>query len=78
MRVKENVMGDDINGLILKLQHALNKKYGKHFKKFYLTKHIEKSDNWEGLIHSSEKGERNVEYFSISQEEVIKDEKIFH
>ena len=32
-------MDEDINRLILQLKSQLNKKYGRHFKKFYLSKH---------------------------------------
>jgi len=70
-------MEEDINKLILNLQQALNRKYGEDFKRFYLTKQIDEN-NWEGLIHTSEEGERNVVYYTILKDEVVEDEKIFH
>ena len=68
-----------INKLIIELQTALAEKYGTNFKKFYLTTHIEDKELWEGLISSkTEEGERNVEYFTLQNNIVIQDEKIFH
>ena len=73
-------MDEDINKLILQLQIQLHKKYGRHFKKFYLSKHID-SDKWEGLISSKdeeggEEGERNAEYYSINENKIVKDDKL--
>jgi len=71
-------MEAEISKLILELQKALDKKYGRHFKKFYLVRGTEDSDKWEGLINSKNNEERNVEYYSILDKKVVKDEKIFH
>jgi hypothetical protein len=69
-------MDEDINKLILQLQLQLNKKYGRHFKKFYLSKHID-SEKWEGLISSKdEEGGRNAEYYTINENRIVKDDKI--
>ena len=69
-------MDEDINKLILQLQIQLNKKYGRHFKKFYLSKHID-SEKWEGLISSKdENGSRNAEYYSINENRIVKDDKL--
>ena len=71
-------MDEDINKLILQLQIQLNKKYGRHFKKFYLSKHID-VDKWEGLISSSnEEGERNAEYCSINDNTIVKDDNLIY
>jgi len=66
-------MDEDINNSILQLKSLLNKKYGRHFKKFYLSKQID-NDNWEGLISSIDKeGERNAQYYSINENTIVKD-----
>jgi len=71
-------MDEDINKLILQLQSALDKKYGRHFKKFYLTKQIG-NDKWEGLISSSDEEERrNAEYYSITKKGIIKDNSLVY
>ncbi len=71
-------MDTDIDKLIIDLQTALSNKYGRHFKKFYLTKGMEENEEWQGLIHYSNEGERQVEYYNIENEQVVKDEKLFH
>lgn len=71
-------MDENINKLILQLQTQLNKKYGRHFKKFYLTKHID-GDKWEGLISSkNEEGGRRAEYYSINENTIVKDDKLIY
>lgn len=66
-------MDEDINNSILQLKSLLNKKYGRHFKKFYLSKQID-TDNWEGLISSlDEEGARNAQYYSINKNTIVKD-----
>lgn len=71
-------MDEDINKLILQLQVQLNKKYGRHFKKFYLSKHID-TDKWEGLISSKdEEGGRNAEYYTITENTIVKDNKLIY
>ena len=72
------MMEDNIEELIIHLQDALDKKYGRHFKKFYLTKQID-NDKWEGLISSSdEEGRRNAEYYSINEKGIIKDNSLVY
>ena len=39
---------------------------------------MEESEDWQGLIHYSDEGERKVEYYNIENQEVVKDSKIFH
>ena len=66
-------MDEDINNSILQLKSLLNKKYGRHFKKFYLSKQID-NDNWEGLISSlDQEGARNAQYYSINENTIVKD-----
>lgn len=66
-------MDEDINNSILQLKSLLNRKYGRHFKKFYLSKRID-DDNWEGLISSlDEEGSRNAQYYSINENTIVKD-----
>ena len=72
------IMEDNITEIILQLKEALTTKYGRHFKKFYLTSNIEETKDWEGLINYTEEGERNVEYYTIKNHTVVKDDKIFH
>ncbi len=71
-------MEEDIDKLIINLQTALFKKYGENFKRFYLIKNPDEHQEWEGLIHYNEEGERQVKYYNIKNQEVIKDDKIFH
>jgi len=71
-------MDEDINKLILQLRSQLNKKYGRHFKNFYLTQGAENSD-WQGLISSvDEVGGRNAEYYSINENTIVKDNKTIY
>ena len=71
-------MEKNIDELIVNLQSALLKKYGENFKRFYLIKNPNESQDWEGLIHYNDEGERQVKYYTIKNQEVIKDDKIFH
>tara|TARA_B100001769_G_C22112498_1_gene602346 strand:+ start:2477 stop:2689 length:213 start_codon:yes stop_codon:yes gene_type:complete len=70
-------MGDNIDKLIIKLKKELTKEYGNNFKKFYLVNNEDKKE-WEGLISTTNEGERNVQYYTVEKKEVIKDEKLLH
>ena len=71
-------MEDNIEELIIQLKGALDKKYGRYFKKFYLSKQIN-TDEWEGLISSSdEEGKRNAQYYSINEKEIVKDPTLIY
>lgn len=71
-------MDKNIDKLIVELQKALSTKYGRHFKRFYLIKGGGETEEWQGLIHSSDEGERQVEYYNIENQQVVKDNKVFH
>ena len=67
-------MEEDLNQLIIQLKVALNKKYGKNFKKFYLINEAEKNP-WTGLISSADpSGNRNAEYYTVNEKEVLIEE----
>jgi hypothetical protein len=70
-------MSDKIDKLIFELKEELSQKYGEEFEKFYLVNN-KNSPQWEGLISTNQDNERNVQYYTVTEEDVIKDEILFH
>lgn len=70
-------MSNKIDKLIFELKEELSQKYGEDFKKFYLVNN-KNSDQWEGLIATNKDKERNVQYYIVTEQNVVKDEKLFH
>ena len=58
-------------------KEELSQKYGEEFKKFYLVNN-KNSDQWEGLISTNKDKERNVQYYIVTEQSVVKDEVLFH
>ena len=69
-------MTDDITKLIVKLQRKLEKEYGEDFQNFYLVNN--RHNIWEGLIGTNEDNRRSVEYYTIEDQKIVKEEKTIY
>ncbi len=69
-------MSDSIDRLIVKLKKRLSEEYGNDFKNFYLVNN--KEEKWEGLISSKTQGRRSVEYYTIENKKIVKEEKTIY
>lgn len=69
-------MSKTINELIVNLKKELEVEYGKDFHNFYLVNNnnIEK-EKWEGIIATKTKGKKCVEYYTIKDKIILKEEK---
>ncbi len=72
-------MSKRINELIVNLKKELEVEYGKDFNNFYLvnSNNIEK-EKWEGIIATNTKGKKCVEYYTIKEKKIVKEEKTIY
>ncbi len=69
-------MNKDITKLIVKLQKKLDQEYGEDFRNFYLVSN--RHNKWEGIIGSHEDNRRSVEYYTIEDKKIVKEEKTIY
>lgn len=68
-------MNNTIDKLIVKLKKKLVEEYGNDFENFYLVNNNREQEKWEGLIASKTEGRRSVEYYTINDKKIVKEEK---
>ncbi len=69
-------MNKDINTLIVELQKKLELEYGDDFQNFYLVN--SRHNKWEGIIASEENKRKSVEYYTIEDKKIVKEEKTIY
>ena len=69
-------MNKDITKLIVKLQKKLVSEYGEDFQNFYLVNN--RYNKWEGLIASLQDDKKSVEYYTIEDKEIVKEDKTIY
>jgi hypothetical protein len=71
-------MNNTIDKLVVKLKKKLVKEYGNDFENFYLVNNKREEEKWEGIIASKNNGRRSVEYYTINDTTVVKEEKTIY
>ena len=69
-------MNKDINTLIVELQKKLETEYGDDFQNFYLVN--SRYNKWEGIIATQEDEKKSVEYYTIEDRKIVKEEKTIY
>lgn len=71
-------MNNTIDKLVVKLKKKLIEEYGNDFENFYLVNNNRIEKKWEGIIASKSDGHRSVEYYTINDSTVVKEEKTIY
>ena len=70
-------MSNNIDKLIIKLKKKLIEEYGEDFENFHLVVN-NREEKWEGLIGSKTEGRKSVEYYTVGDNGVVKEEKTIY